>query len=205
MMKKILTTFLVCYSLVFSLAYAGDNDPVGMLQNLADRMIAGLKANKSNLKSNPSVVYNLAYQIVVPRADIAYMSKSVIPPQTWNNATPSQRQKFESEFTKLLVRTYASALSDYSNQTVKFFPVRGGYQGKSNISVTSQIIRADGPSISVNYRLIATNSGWKLYDMSVEGVSIIESFRSQFSDKLSQGNMDNLIQDLIRHNKARGS
>ncbi|HEX2548803.1 MAG TPA: ABC transporter substrate-binding protein [Gammaproteobacteria bacterium] len=204
-MKKLLMSCCVILMFVFSVANAADNDPVSMLQTLANNMIAGLKSNQATLKSNPSVVYSLAYKIVVPKADIAYMSKSVIPPQTWNSATPAQRTQFESEFTKLLVRTYASALSDYTSQTVKFFPVRGGYQGKPNVTVSSQIIRTDGPSISVNYRLISTPNGWKLYDMSVEGVSIIESFRSQFAGKLAQGNMQSLVQDLMKHNKARGS
>lgn len=204
-MKKIFTSFLIFLMFALSNAHAADNDPVNMLQTLANNMIAGLRANKASLKANPSVVYSLAYKIVVPKADISYMSKSVIPPQTWNSATQAQRTQFENEFTKLLVRTYASALSDYTSQTVKFFPVRGGYQGKSNITVSSQIIRSDGPSISVNYRLISSANGWKLYDMSVEGISIIESFRSQFSGKLAQGNMDSLIHDLMKHNKARGS
>lgn len=205
-MKKLLTSFLILMTFFFSSAViASDNDPVNMLQVLANNMIASLKSNQSSLKTNPSIVYSLAYKIVVPKADISFMAKSVIPPQTWNSASASQRTQFESEFTKLLVRTYASALKDYTSQTVKFFPVRGGYQGKSNITVSSQIIRTDGPSIAVNYRLINSNNNWKLYDMSVEGVSIIESFRSQFAGKLSQGNMDDLIRDLMKHNQARGS
>ncbi len=204
-MKKLLTSFLIFISIAWTSAYASDNDPVNMLQSLANNMISSLKSNQSSLKSNPGIVYSLAYKIVVPKADIGFMAKSVIPPQTWNNATSKQRAQFETEFTKLLVRTYASALKDYTSQTVKFFPVRGGYQGKTNITVSSQIIRTDGPSISVNYRLINSGNNWKLYDMSVEGVSIIESFRSQFAGKLSQGNMDNLIRDLVKHNQARGS
>lgn len=207
-MQKFLSLIVVSMGLLFlsvQPAHAADSDPIGMLQSLADRMIAGLKANKASLKSNPSVVYSLAYKIVVPHADLAYMSKSVLPPQTWNKATPSQRSQFESEFTKLLVRTYASALSDYSNQTVQFFPIRGSYQGKSQVNVSSQIVRTDGPSVSVSYRLILQGANWKLYDMSVEGVSLLESFRSQFSDKLSRGNIDDLIRDLVKHNALRGS
>jgi len=206
-MKKILTIFLIFFGLMLSTvenarANFNDSDPVNLLQTLADRMIAGLKANQATLKANPSVVYGLAYKVVVPYADLDYMSKRVLPPQIWNRASANQRSKFESEFTKLLVRTYASALSDYSNQTVQFFPVRGGFRGKSTIMVSSQINRSDGPSVSVTYRLVAFGSTWKLYDLSVEGVSLLESFRSQFADKLSQGNMDDLIRDLQSHNKA---
>lgn len=211
-MKKIVTLFVIFFGLMLSYAEIAradvslnGSDPVGLLQSLADRMISGLKAHQATLKSTPQVIYGLAYKIIVPHADLDYMSKSVLPPQIWNRASASQRKKFEGEFTKLLVRTYASALSDYSNQTVRFFPVRGGFRGKSNITVSSQINRSDGPSVSVTYRLVASGSTWKLYDLSVEGVSLLESFRSQFADKLSQGNMDDLIHDLQVHNATSGS
>ena len=202
-MKKLLTLFFVITGLLLAtmqIARANDGrNPVEMLQVLANRMIDSLKANKAALKSNPDKAYSLAYNIIVPRADIAEMSKRVLPPQAWNNATHAQRTKFEKEFTKLLIRTYASALSDYENQTIKFFPVRGGYEGKTTITVSSQITRSDGSPLGVNYSLIY-KSGWKVYDMTVEGISLLESFRSQFADKLSQGNMDNLINEIEKHN-----
>ncbi len=178
-------------------------DPVQMLQSVADQMIASLKKNKTTLRENPSLVYSLATRIIVPHADLDEMSKRVLPPQTWNSATQGQRQQFKREFTTLLVRTYASALAEYKDQTVKFFPVRGGYQGRSTVQVNSQIVRNDGPSISVMYSLVSTGGGWRLYDMTVEGVSMLESFRSQFSDQLSKGDMASLIAVLRNHNTGR--
>lgn len=181
-------------------AFADSASPVAMLQNVADQMIASLKANKTSLRTNPTLVYSLAYKIIVPHADLDEMSKRVLPPQTWNNATAGQREQFKKEFTTLLVRTYATALADYSDQSVRFFPIRGGYQGKSNVRVDSQIVRNDGPSINMNYRLLAKGSQWRLYDMTVEGVSLLESFRSQFADQLARGNISNLITNLKQHN-----
>lgn len=179
-------------------AEAAGGGPVEMLQSVADQMIASLKAHKTTLKQNPSLVYSLATRIIVPHADLDYMSMRVLPPQTWNNATPAQRQEFKREFTTLLVRTYASALAEYKDQTIRFYPVRG-YQGKT-VKVDSQIIRTDGPSISVNYSLVSTGGGWRLYDMTVEGVSMLQSFRSQFSDQLAKGDMASLIRVLKQHN-----
>ena len=196
-MKKIFTSLFLMMSLIIGgmqVAAARPSDPVGLVKSLAEEMIANLKANKTNLKRNPSLVYSLAYKIVVPYADLDEMSKRVLPPQTWNNASPSQREQFKKEFTNLLVRTYASALADYTDQTVRFFPLRGG--AGNSVTVSSQIVRSDGPSISVNYRLRSTGSGWKLYDMSVEGVSLLQSFQEQFRQKLSQGNMDQLLMEL---------
>jgi phospholipid transport system substrate-binding protein len=181
-------------------AQAAGGGPVDMLQSVADQMIASLKAHQTTLKQNPSLVYSLATKIIVPHADLDEMSKRVLSPQTWNTASAAQRQEFKHEFTTLLVRTYASALAEYKDQTVRFYPVRGGYQGKSSVKVNSQIIRSDGPSISVVYSVVASGSGWRLYDMTVEGVSMLQSFRSQFSDQLGKGDMASLLKVLRQHN-----
>jgi phospholipid transport system substrate-binding protein len=202
--KKVLlgSVMALFVGLLFCTQAIAGGDPVSELNSIADRLIAALKQNKANLHDDPQLVYSLAERIVVPHADVAEMAKRVLPPQTWNSATPSQRSRFEKEFTSLLVHTYASALANYNDQTVHFYPVRGGYAGKSTVQVDSQIERSDGPSISVNYRMVQHGSEWKLYDMSVEGVSMLESFRSQFSDLLSQGNMDALLARLASHNSG---
>ncbi len=194
-MKK-LTQLIGAVCLLFSVAAWAASDPVNMLQSVANQMIASLKSNKATLKTNPRLVFSLANRIIVPHADIDEMSQRVLPPATWKNATPAQRARFKKEFTSLLVRTYASALAEYNDQTVNFYPVRGGYQGKTDVRVNSQIVRTDGPPISVNYQLTLVGSEWKLYDLSVEGVSMLESFRSQFASELSQGNIESLINVL---------
>ncbi len=206
-MKKTVTTLFILLGLLLSgmqVAFANSNDPVGMVQALADQMIASLKAHQTTLKSNPALVYSLAYKIVIPHADLDEMSQRVLPAQTWNQASPSQRAQFKTAFTDLLVRTYASALADYTDQTIRFFPLRGNIAGQNAVTVRSQIVRSDGPAVAVSYRLHLAGSEWKLYDMSVEGVSLLQSFQEQFRQKLSQGgNMDQLLQDLKRHNTQR--
>jgi len=199
-MKKLSIVILMCFALLGMKIALASASPVALLQNIADQMIASLKSNKANLKTNPSLVYSLTYKIIVPHADLDEMSKRVLPAQTWNGATSAQKSQFKKEFTTLLVRTYASALADYTDQSVRFFPVRGGYQGKNAVRVDSQIVRTDGPSINMNYRLLLKGSEWRLYDMTVEGVSLLESFRSQFSDQLGRGNMSDLISNLKQHN-----
>jgi len=173
---------------------------VNMLRSLADQMISKLKAHKATLKTHPALVYSFANQIIVPHADLNEMSKRVLPPKTWNEATPAQRAQFQKEFTAILIRTYASALAQYKDETVQFYPARGGYAGKSMVTVDSKIIRSNGPSISVRYSLVLRGSQWKLYDMTVEGVSMLQSFRSQFADQLSRSNMAELIRVLAARN-----
>lgn len=184
-----------------SVAYAQGGDPVNLLQHIADNMIQGLKANKATLKTKPGIVYSLARRYVVPYADLAEMSRRVLPRNIWNNASSAERAQFQREFTTLLIRTYASALTAYQDQVVKFYPVRGGYQGRSTVEVASVIQSSSTQSIQVTYRLIRSGGGWKLVDMSVEGVSLIESFRSQFSDILSSGSMRDLLNRLNSHNR----
>lgn len=203
-MKKhtgfIAATLLLFSSLIFNLPVFAAQDPVATVESVANQMIDHLKQNRATLKSNPSLVYSLADRIVVPHADLNEMSRRVLPPQVWNQASSGERSQFEREFSTVLIRTYASALANYTDETIRFYPVRGGYQGKSTVVVSSQIIRSDGPSIPVKYSLVLRGSGWKLYDMNVEGISMLESFRSQFADKLSHGNMAELIQALQQHN-----
>lgn len=186
-------------SLVSVASASVQSDPVGLLKYIADNMIDQLKVNKATLKTKPGIVYNLAYKYVVPYADLPEMSKRVLPPKVWNGATASQRAQFQSEFTKLVIRTYASALTSYQDQQVRFFPVRGG--AGNSVEVKSEITSSNSSPISVSYRLLRTGSGWKLYDMSVEGISLISSFRSQFSDILANGNMNDLLARLSKHNK----
>lgn len=185
-------------------AYAApQGEPVALLQFIANNMINGLKSNQATLKTKPQIVYKLAYRYVVPYADLLEMSKRVLPPHTWNSATPAQRAQFQREFTTTVIRTYASALTSYKDQSVQFYPVRGGTQGLRTVEVSSLITSSESEPIHVSYRLIRSGGGWRLYDMSVEGVGMLDSFRSQFADILSQGNMAVLLQRLSQHNKGR--
>jgi phospholipid transport system substrate-binding protein len=192
-------SLLVLLSLIPLKVFA-QGDPLIMLQSVANRMIASLKAHSTTLKENPSLVYSIAGRIVVPHADLAAMSRHVLPQATWNNASSAQKMQFEQAFTTTLIRTYASALAQYRDQTVKFYPVRGGYAGKRMLRVNSEITGSDGPPIHVSYDLILSGSEWKLFDMTVEGVSMLESFRAQFRDQLDKGNMAKLVQVLRAHN-----
>lgn len=193
------SVFLILFSGFVSLAYA-EGDPVVLLQSVADNMIRSLKENQATLKSKPQIVYNLAYRYVVPNAALTVMSKRVLPPQTWNNASLAQREQFQKQFTTTLIRTYASSLSAYKDQTVRFYPVRGGYQGRNSVTVESEINSSENQPIRVSYRLVRVSGSWKLMDLSVEGVSMLESFRAQYADILSQGSMSQLLQRMSSHN-----
>lgn len=199
--KIILSFFIMIFGWFMSAAAYAQDDPVGLLRHIADNMIAGLKTNQATLKTKPGIVYNLAYKYVVPFADLSEMAKRVLPPPVWNAANLEQRKQFEKAFTTKVIRTYASALTNYRDQTIKFYPVRGGVNGNT-IEVSSDIISSQSQPIRVTYRLMRKSGTWKLYNMSVEGVDMLESFRAQFADILSQGNLDQLLQRLSSHNQG---
>lgn len=191
------------YSLFFLLGFCfvalAANSPLGMLQNTSDQALAALKKNEATLKTNPHVVYQIINNIIVPHFDLQGMARAVVSRDVWMQASPEQRNQFTRQFTTLLVRTYSSALASYSNETVEFMPSRNAGGGRAQIN--SQIVRQGAPAITVNYRLALVGSNWKIYDFTVEGVSLLESYRTQFADVLSQGGgLQGLINKLSQHN-----
>jgi phospholipid transport system substrate-binding protein len=137
---------------------------------------------------------------VAPHFALQEMSRIVVGRNAWNAATPDQRMQFAQQFKKLLIRTYSSALASYQDETVKFMPIRGGISG-NRVQVNSVILRQGAPSIAVSYRLIQLGQDWKVYDLSVDGISLVESYRTQFAAQISQGgNLSTLTQKLMQHN-----
>ncbi len=202
-MKKILSCWMVMLCLVSSVAIASSQvvDPVMVLDKAAQKMLHSLKVNHKKINKNPSILYRIVNKILVPHIDLDGMSRSVLGRRIWSSITPQQQQAFNVEFTKLIVRTYASALSAYTDEKVKFYPIRGGYRDRNRVQVMSVIERDNGPNIPVNYRMIRIGNTWKVYDFSVEGISLIRSFQSQFATQLSQNSFSSVLQTLTQHNR----
>lgn len=185
------------------LAQAALPDPLIELTDLSNQMIKALKADKADLKKDPQVVFDIVDRVLGRYVDTTTMSRLVLGREVWQKATPQEQQDFIQVFTLLVNKTYASGFSSYTDETVKFDPIRGGIQpGQTRVEVQSQIIRSDGPPIHVTYRLLykEAQKEWQVYDFSVEGISMVESFRSQFADKLAQGiTLNQLTQDVRNH------
>lgn len=175
--------------------------PVPMLESSADKILQTLQANKSSLKANPDIIYSAVKKYLLPNVDVRGMSRSVLGRQAWRKASPSERKAFTRAFTKLVIKTYATPLAEYSDEKVKFLPVRGNPSGRF-VRVNSVIVRSNGKNIPLSYSLVSKKGQWKVYDLSVEGVSLLQSFRSQFAQVLQNSNMKNLIQQMERKNKA---
>ncbi|WP_342220028.1 ABC transporter substrate-binding protein [Rickettsiella endosymbiont of Miltochrista miniata] len=196
-MKKVIVALFGL--LICTMAWA-ISSPVDILQNTSNQLISALQRNQATLKTKPQIVYGIVNQILLPHVDVVSMSSKALGREAWLRATPTQRQAFSQQFVTLLIRTYSSALAQYTNERVNFLPLRGDYNSQSRVQVNSVIVRESGPSINLSYRMMRVGGQWMLYDFSVDGVSIIESFRSQFVEELQHNGIDGLISKLAEHN-----
>lgn len=187
---------------IFSFATTVDSMPVAMLKQTSDRLLHALNQHDAEIRRNHDALYRIVQQVLVPRVDKEGMARLVVGRAYWNAATSAQKANFIEEFTHLVVRTYAVALTSYDQQQVRFFPLRQDIAGKQRLQVNTLVIKPGAPSIPVNYRLVKRGSEWKVYDFSVDGVSFVHNYRSQFAPVLSSQGFSGLLTQLISHNKG---
>jgi phospholipid transport system substrate-binding protein len=192
---KVFKTIILFACLSLSQNMLAQSSPVPMLESSANAIIATLKANKGSLKSNPGIIYKAVETHLLPNVDVSGMSRSVLGRQAWNKATPAERVQFSRAFTQLVIRTYSSPLAQYSDETVQFLPLRGALNSRF-MRVNSVIVRSQGQNIPLSYSLVAKNGQWKIYDLSVEGVSLLQSFRSQFAQVLQNSSIKEVIRQM---------
>ncbi|MBA2649103.1 MAG: ABC transporter substrate-binding protein [Legionella sp.] len=193
-MKLLKLTAVICSFILFQNVWS-NTSPVPMLEQSANHIISTLKDNKSSLKAHPDIINKAINTYLVPHVDVAGMSRSVLGRQVWNKATPLERAQFSQEFTRLVIRTYASPLAQYSDETVQFLPLRGSLNGRF-IRVNSVIVRSSGQNIPLTYSMVTTKNEWKIYDLSVEGVSLLQSFRAQFAQALQNTSIKDVIKQM---------
>lgn len=183
-------------------AYAATPSPITQVTQVTDQVLSQLKAKKATLKKDPEVVYKIIRTVLMPRVDTDMMSKSVLGRAGWAKATPEQQKQFISLFSTLMTYTYSTALAKHSDQSIKYFPIHGSYEGRTMIVVNSQVEQPEGPPINLSYNLILHGEQWQVYDISVEGISLLQSFRDQFAAILNDQGMGALLDTLSKHNAA---
>jgi len=198
---KGLQVIIIVIGLAFTQSMWAQASPVPMLENTATKIIDTLKKNQTSLKGNHQIVYHAIEQYLLPNVDVNGMSRSVLGRQAWNKATAAEKNEFTHAFTQLVIRTYASPLAEYSGETVKFLPFSGSADSRF-ARVNSVISRSNGQRIPLSYNLVSKNGEWKIYDLSVEGVSLLQSFRSQFGQVLQNSSMHDLITQMHQNKKA---
>jgi phospholipid transport system substrate-binding protein len=177
--------------LLFSFTALAD-PPVVMLKGISAKIIDQLEQHKGGI--NKQVINHIVHQLLLPHVDLEIMSRSVVGNQYWSKATPEQKAQFKRAFMRLVINVYSTPISSYNGETIEFKPLRD--QSTARPQVESVIIRKNGQRIPVSYRLIQSGGSWKIYDFSVEGISMISSYRSQFDSILQQKGMTGLLTRL---------
>ena len=175
------------------------DDPQRIVRDTGDRVLAEVTERRAELEADPSLIYPLVEDTVVPHFDFRRMSQSALG-RFWRKADDAQKEAVTNEFRELLVRTYATALLGYSGQKIQYLPMQYR-QGDKKVMVPTRVAAPDAPSIPVNYRLRLKDDAWKVYDVVIDGVSLITNYRSQFTAEVRRGGIDGLISSLANKNR----
>ncbi|HSI37706.1 MAG TPA: ABC transporter substrate-binding protein [Methylotenera sp.] len=197
-LKLLVSASLLTY---FSLANA-DIGPDALVKQTAEEVLTIIKNDKDIQAGNQHKVFAIAEEKILPNFDFDRVCRMVLG-KNWKSATPEQQASFQKEFRSLLLRTYASALGKYKDQVIEYKPLRAEPDAK-DVTVKTQILQPGGQPIAVDYSLTKTASGWKVYDIVIESVSLVTNYRSQFSNEIKQNGLDSLIKKLAEKNKAAG-
>ncbi|MEQ1812961.1 MAG: ABC transporter substrate-binding protein, partial [Candidatus Nitrotoga sp.] len=160
-------------------------EPDVLIKNTVQDVLTIVKQDKEIKKGNQQKILALVDEKILPHFDFTHMTRLAVG-KSWRTATPEQRQVLESEFRQLLVRTYTKAFTVFSNHEVEVKPLKKE-SGATEVTVRTIIRVPDGQSIPVNYDLKKTENGWKAYDLLIEGVSMVTTYRSAFADEIHRG------------------
>jgi len=179
-----------------------DKAPDALIKEVSTDVLNSARADKSIKQGDISKMIALVDTKVMPYVDFQRMTASAVG-RYWRQATPAQQKSLEDAFKILLVRTYSGALSQVQDQTVDVKPMRGAPTDKEVVVRTE--VKGRGDPIQLDYRLEQTPAGWKIYDVNVLGVWLVENYRNSFSDQIGAGGIDGLITKLQERNKSNGN
>ena len=177
--------------------------PQEIVESSAKKMLAELDANRATYAKSPAKVDELVSTVLLPTFDSEYAARLVLG-LPWRNATPEQRKRFVDAFYHSLLHNYGDALVGFTADRFTILPYRGAPTDK-DATVRTEVRRANGDKVPVNFTLHATETGWKAWDVVIEGVSYVKSFRTDIGAEVQQKGLDEVITRLEAENKARKS
>ena len=183
-------------------AQAADEAPDAMIKRLSDEVLDAIKADKSIKAGDITKILALVDSKVMPNVDFKRMTAAAVGP-AWRKATPEQQKRLQDEFKTLLIRTYSGALAQVNDQTVSLKPQRSSPEDTDVVVRTE--VRGRGDPIQLDYRLEKTpgqGAGWKIYNLNVLGVWLVETYRNQFAQEINSKGVDGLIAALAQRNKT---
>jgi len=176
--------------------------PDGLIKAVVSDVMASVKSDPEIQKGNIPRIVDLVDKKIVPHTDMRRTTEMAMGPN-WKKASPEQQTQLVAEFKTLLIRTYSGALSQLRDQTVQFKPLRAAPD--DNQVVVKTVVLGHGDPVPLDYRLEKTATGWKVYDMNIMGVWLVEAYRNQFANQISQNGVDGLVKFLQERNKQLAS
>ena len=174
--------------------------PDALVKRVSNELLQLVRTDKDLAAGNQRKVVEVAEQKVLPHFDFERMTRLAVG-RNWQQANDAQKQALIKEFRTLLVRTYSSSLSAYRNQTIEVKPLKMSAQDKDT-TVRTQVIQPGGPPIPIDYAMEkAADGSWKVYDVVVDGASLVTTYRGSFNDQIQKGGIDGLVKTLQERNQ----
>jgi phospholipid transport system substrate-binding protein len=190
-------------ALAAAVALAADVAPDELVRKTVDEVLAVIKTDKDLQAGNQKKILDLVDAKVLPNFDFSRMTQLAMG-RNWREASDAQKEALTREFRTLLVRTYSSSLSQYRNQTIEVKATRLAPADTETV-VKTIILQSGGPGVPLDYSMAREPGGWKVYDVVIDGVSLVTTYRGSFSDQIRQGGIDGLIKTLRDRNAASSS
>lgn len=192
--------FLLISLLLLASSVWAQSDPLQLVKQTADGVLQKVLDNRAKLNEDPSLIYVMVSDEVLPHFDFSQMTRSAMG-KYWRRASDAQKAAIEQEFKQMLIRTYGVALLNYSGQEIQYSPVKASADDK-RVTVETKVSEVQaGPEIPVDYRLVQNGNSWKVYDVVIDGMSLVSNYRSSFSGEIRRSGIDGLIKTLQNHNK----
>lgn len=203
MKGRVINAIFLTLCLMTGSLQAAAPSPDMVVKETADGVIDRIKTQRAELEANPEKIYDVVNELIIPNFDFVSMSKWVLG-KNWKAATQAQRNEFMEQFKTLLVRTYARALLEYSDQEIKYFPVE--QKPNSNLAVVkTELTSSSAQPFPVAYRMHQKNEQWKVVDVAVDGVSLVSTYRGSFATQIKKNGFDSLIKELADKNEKLAS
>lgn len=204
-MKKLSTLVFFALALFSGVSWANTDaatPPDELVRKATNEILATIKANRDAYAQDHAKLYKMAEEKVLPHFDFARMSQWVLG-LNWRQATPEQRGRFVAQFRDLLVRTYSTALLSYTNQQIIYAPLTVK-PADTDVLVKTEVKQSGGaPNIPINYSFYKDKDGtWKVYDVTIDGVSLVTNYRSVYASKVREQGMDGLLKSMADTAKA---
>lgn len=202
-MNTRLSKLFQCLFLLVGLAFvqAANSQELGpdqLVQKVTEEVLAAIKSDKQLAAGDRQKALKLAEEKVLPHIDFETATRLAVG-RAWKDASPEQRKTLVEEFRKMLVRTYSNGIESYQGQTMKILPSRGK-PADGEATVRAQFIRAGGQPLPLEFQARKTAQGWKIYDISIEGVSLVLTYRSEFDAVVREGGIEALVKRLTEKN-----